>query len=44
MRHENPNEEAGMNSNGRALEFHRKCGFERAGKTEPMWIYEGHDR
>jgi GNAT superfamily N-acetyltransferase len=28
---------------GRALEFYRKCGFERAGKTEPMWIYAGHD-
>src|SRR5437762_4083371 len=28
---------------GRAIEFYRKCGFERAGKTEPMWIYAGHD-
>jgi GNAT superfamily N-acetyltransferase len=28
---------------GRALDFYRKCGFERAGKTEPMWIYAGHD-
>ena len=28
---------------GRASEFYRKCGFERAGKTEPMWIYAGHD-
>jgi GNAT superfamily N-acetyltransferase len=27
----------------RALEFYRKCGFERAGKTESMWIYAGHD-
>jgi GNAT superfamily N-acetyltransferase len=26
-----------------ALDFYRKCGFERAGKTEPMWIYAGHD-
>ena len=25
------------------LDFYRKCGFERAGKTEPMWIYAGHD-
>jgi len=25
------------------FEFYRKCGFERAGKTEPMWIYAGHD-
>jgi GNAT superfamily N-acetyltransferase len=27
----------------RALNFYRKCGFERAGKTESMWIYAGHD-
>ena len=26
-------------ADGRALDFYRKCGFERAGKTEPMWIY-----
>lgn len=30
-------------ADGRALEFYRKCGFDRAGKTEPMWIYAGHD-
>ena len=30
-------------ADGRALEFYRKCGFERAGKTEPRWIYGGHD-
>ncbi len=30
-------------ADGRALDFYRKCGFERAGKTEPMWIYGGHD-
>ena len=30
-------------ADGRALDFYRKCGFERAGKTEPMWIYAGHD-
>ncbi len=28
-------------ADGGALEFFRKCGFERAGKTEPMWIYAG---
>lgn len=27
----------------RALDCYRKCGFHRAGKTEPMWIYAGHD-
>lgn len=30
-------------ADGRATEFYRKCGFKRAGKTEPMWIYAGHD-
>jgi len=30
-------------ADGRAIEFFRKSGFERAGKTEPMWIYAGHD-
>jgi GNAT superfamily N-acetyltransferase len=30
-------------ADGRAIEFYRKCGFERAGRTEPMWIYAGHD-
>jgi ribosomal protein S18 acetylase RimI-like enzyme len=30
-------------ADGRAINFYRKCGFERAGKTEPMWIYAGHD-
>ena len=30
-------------ADGRALDFYRKCGFRRAGKTEPMWIYAGHD-
>ncbi|MGB3614096.1 MAG: GNAT family N-acetyltransferase [Elainellaceae cyanobacterium] len=26
-----------------AIAFYRKCGFTRAGKTEPMWIYAGND-
>jgi GNAT superfamily N-acetyltransferase len=30
-------------ADGRALDFYHKCGFERAGKTESMWIYAGHD-
>lgn len=25
----------------KAVEFYQKCGFTRAGKTEPMWIYAG---
>ncbi|MDJ0773446.1 MAG: GNAT family N-acetyltransferase [Mastigocoleus sp. MO_167.B18] len=24
-----------------AVGFYKKCGFERAGKTQPMWIYQG---
>ncbi len=30
-------------ADGRAIDFYRKCGFTRAGKTEPMWIYSGKD-
>ena len=30
-------------ADGRAVDFYRKCGFERAGTTEPMWVYAGHD-
>src|SRR6187401_170277 len=30
-------------ADSQALDFYRKCGFERAGKTESMWIYAGHD-
>lgn len=30
-------------ADGRALDFYKKCGFERAGSTEPMWIYAGSD-
>ncbi len=26
-----------------AITFYKKCGFSRAGKTEPMWIYAGDD-
>lgn len=25
------------------ISFYEKCGFTRAGKTEPMWIYAGDD-
>jgi len=30
-------------ADARAVDFYRKCGFARAGKTEPMWVYAGHD-
>jgi GNAT superfamily N-acetyltransferase len=26
-----------------AVGFFRKCGFERAGRTQSMWIYSGHE-
>lgn len=28
-------------ADGKAVGFYKKCGFERAGKTQPMWIYQG---
>ncbi len=30
-------------ADGEAIEFYKKCGFEKAGKTESMWIYQGDD-
>ncbi|MFC1912378.1 GNAT family N-acetyltransferase [Chloroflexota bacterium] len=30
-------------ADGRAIDFYRKYGFARAGKTEPMWIYAGEE-
>ena len=32
-----------LTADGKAIEFYKKCGFERAGKTESMWIYKGSD-
>ncbi|MEL6851034.1 MAG: GNAT family N-acetyltransferase, partial [Bacteroidota bacterium] len=28
-------------ADGAAVDFYKKCGFVRAGKTEPLWIYQG---
>ncbi|MBX2870770.1 MAG: GNAT family N-acetyltransferase [Saprospiraceae bacterium] len=28
-------------ADGGSINFYQKCGFERAGQTEPMWIYQG---
>lgn len=28
-------------ADGDAIAFYEKCGFTRAGKTQPMWIYDG---
>lgn len=30
-------------ADGGAVEFYRRCGFERAGSTTPLWIYAGTD-
>jgi GNAT superfamily N-acetyltransferase len=30
-------------ADGEAIQFYEKCGFTRAGNTEPMWIYAGND-
>lgn len=30
-------------ADGKAIDFHEKCGFEKAGETKPMWIYKGQD-
>lgn len=30
-------------ADGRAVDFYCSLGFERAGKTEPMWVYAGDD-
>jgi hypothetical protein len=28
-------------ADGRAIDFYRRMGFVRAGRTEPMWIFDG---
>lgn len=30
-----------LTADGDAIEFYKSVGFERAGKTEPMWVYSG---
>ena len=30
-----------LTADGKAIDFYKKVGFERAGNTEPMWIYKG---
>ena len=32
-----------LTADGKAIDFYRSLGFERAGHTEPMWIYAGND-
>jgi GNAT superfamily N-acetyltransferase len=30
-------------ADGKAIDFYKKLGFIRAGATEPMWIFDGHE-
>ena len=30
-----------LTADGKAIDFYRKCGFETAGSTQSMWIYQG---
>jgi len=32
-----------LTADTKAIEFYKKSGFEKAGKTEAMWIYDGND-
>jgi len=32
-----------LTADGDAIEFYKRLGFERAGKTEPMWVYAGNE-
>lgn len=32
-----------LTADNEAINFYKALGFERAGKTEPMWIYTGND-
>lgn len=32
-----------LTADGKAIEFYKKNGFERAGQTESMWIYKGNE-
>ena len=32
-----------LTADGDAVRFYENLGFERAGRTEPMWIYSGND-
>jgi len=32
-----------LTADGKAVDFYKKQGFERAGETVPMWIYQGNE-
>ena len=32
-----------LTADGKAIDFYKKVGFEKAGETQPMWIYKGNE-
>jgi len=32
-----------LTADGKAIDFYKKIGFEKAGETMPMWIYKGNE-
>lgn len=32
-----------LTADGKAIDFYKKVGFEKAGETMPMWIYKGNE-
>jgi GNAT superfamily N-acetyltransferase len=32
-----------LTADGKAIDFYKKAGFEKAGETQPMWIYKGNE-
>lgn len=32
-----------LTADGKAIEFYKAMGFQRAGNTEPMWVYAGNE-
>lgn len=32
-----------LTADGKAIEFYKALGFQRAGETEPMWVYAGNE-
>lgn len=32
-----------LTADGQAIDFYKKVGFQKAGETQPMWIYQGNE-
>jgi len=32
-----------LTADGKSIDFYKKVGFVRAGKTQPMWVYKGNE-